>query len=394
VAVTESNPARNDPSDATLRPGSPVPADVVRALDWLRAHASEPIDVDTLASVAGVRRRTLQAHFLRFLGASPRVIARRIRLANARARLLAERPGARVSEVALASGFDQPGRFAAAYRRQFGELPSRTLRRTQANRGEVDLGRDEAKRLSVRALPSVFAVAAGECALALDAVAGAQALAPDYALPKAMAAWCLRQRHVQRFPDARADDDAVAARLVEQAVTLAPDEPLVLTLAAGAVTLGRDLERADAMVSRALALDPGASWARVRRGWLSAYQGDPAAAIAELDLALELMPLEPIRHLTCIGIACAHFHAARYDRAARWAQDGVDACPGSFWALRVVAAAAVHAGATDSARRAVRAIRRRDPDLTVEAARAAWPFRPSFVDRLADGLLAAGLPRA
>ena len=385
---------RDDPGDAVPRPGSALPADVVRALDWLRTHASERIEVDTLASVAGVRRRTLQAHFLRFLGASPRAIARRIRLANARARLLAEPDGARVSDVALASGFDQPGRFAAAYRRQFGELPSRTLRRSKSSREDFGIERDEAKRLSVRALPSVFAVAAGECAVALEAVAGAQALAPNYALPKAIAAWCLRQRQAQRFPDARPGDDALAAELAEQALGLSPDQPLVLTLVAGAVTLGHNLDRADALVTRALDIDPWAPWARVRRGWLSAYQGDPAAAIAELDLALELMPLEPIRHLTCIGIACAHFDAGRYDRAARWARDGVDACPGSFWALRVVAAAAVHAGAPDSARRAVREIRRRAPGLTVEVARAAWPFRPSFLDRLADGLLAAGLPRA
>jgi hypothetical protein len=37
---------------------------------------------------------------------------------------------------------------------------------------------------------------------------------------------------------------------------------------------------------------------------------------------------------------------------------------------------------------------RKDPDLTVAVAGAAWPFRPDFMDRLADGLAAAGIPRA
>jgi transcriptional regulator GlxA family with amidase domain len=45
-----------------------LPADLVRALDWLRSHLSEPVDLEVLASVAGVRPRTLESHFKTFLG--------------------------------------------------------------------------------------------------------------------------------------------------------------------------------------------------------------------------------------------------------------------------------------------------------------------------------------
>jgi hypothetical protein len=37
---------------------------------------------------------------------------------------------------------------------------------------------------------------------------------------------------------------------------------------------------------------------------------------------------------------------------------------------------------------------RKDPSLTVAVASAAWPFRPAFMEQLADGLAAAGIPRA
>ena len=47
-------------------PNSPLPADLVRALDWLRGHLSEPIDLDKLAQVAGIRPRTLETHFREF----------------------------------------------------------------------------------------------------------------------------------------------------------------------------------------------------------------------------------------------------------------------------------------------------------------------------------------
>jgi hypothetical protein len=127
-------------------------------------------------------------------------------------------------------------------------------------------------------------------------------------------------------------------------------------------------------------------------GWLSAYQGDAEAAIPELRMVLHLMPFEPLRHLAFIGIGCAHFSAGRHAKAARWAQSGVEACPDSFWGARVAAAAAAHAGARTEARRIVRSILRCDPYLTVSEAREAWPFRPDFMDRLAQGLADADLP--
>jgi AraC-like DNA-binding protein len=370
---------------------SAKPADVVRALAWLRAHPGVTISLDALADVAGVRPRTLEAHFRQFLGASPAAIARRIRLAHVRRHLAS---GARdVTTAAQAGGFAQPGRFAAEYRREFGELPSQTLARARRARRTPLLVDDEALRLASRALPGAFAVAPGPCAAALADVAAAQAIAPEYALPKAIEAWCLGQRTAQRFPSAEPGDPERSRTLADAACALAPGDALVLTLAAGALTLAGELEPADRLVERALAIDPWAPWAWLRRGWLSAYRGDPEAALTELGLALQLMPLEPMRHLACIGIGAAHFAAGRYDRAVAWVQDGVEASPGSFWAARIVAAAAAHAGARDSARRVVRAIRRKDPELTVARARSAWPFQPAFNERLAEGLARAGLPR-
>lgn len=107
-----------------------------------------------------------------------------------------------------------------------------------------------------------------------------------------------------------------------------------------------------------------------------------------------LMPFESLRHTAFIGIGCAHFAAGRYERAALWAQSGVGAFPASFWGERIVVAAAVHAGARAEARRTARKLLRKDPDLTVAVARQAWPFRPEFMERLADGLTTAGMPRA
>jgi AraC-like DNA-binding protein len=367
---------------------------VVRAIACLRGHVREPPPLDRLAEAAGVRPRTLEAHFRQFLGTTPRAYARRLKLAHARAQLLRADSQDEVIDVALSSGFTQPGRFAGEYRRRFGELPSQTQRRVRrhatVHEEAVD---DEAIRLSLRALPAAFAVAPEPCARALDDTTKAQALAPHYALPKAIAAWCLSQRAALNFRSGLGDDIAHSCRLANDARILAPDDTLVLTLAAGGLTLARRLDEADPLIERALAIDPWAPSAWLRRAWLSAYRGDPESALREFRITLQMMPFEPIRHLAFIGIAGAHFHAERYERAAAWARDGVTASPGSFWASRITAAAALHAGNRDEARRLVRGIRRRDPDLTVAEAKAAWPFQPSFMDRLGEGLAAAGLPQ-
>lgn len=371
-----------------------LPRDVVRALNWLRAHLHEPIRLDALADVAGVRPRTLERHFREFLGTTPLGWVRRARLTLARQKLLQAGPQDSVTTIALSSGFEQLGRFAAYYREHFGELPSQTLRRAPgAPKTGHDDDEDEAARLTWEAMQAAFAVAPGQCGMALESLGRAQELAPDYGLAKALAAWCWGQRAAHHFSSTKQDDRQRSCDLAEEAAQLASNDAMALSAVSGAMVLAHRLDDAERFGERAVALDPWSPFAWIRRGWISAYLGDSDAAIRELKMVLHLMPFEPLRHLTFIGIGCAHFAAGRYAHAARWARSGVDSYPGSFWGARIAAAGAAHAGQREEASRVVRSILRDDPDLTVFEARTAWPFRPSFMNRLAEGLAAAGLPK-
>jgi len=373
---------------------SVLPADLVRALVWLRSHLSEPVQLETLAQIAGVRPRTLETHFKLFLGTTPLGWVRRARLARARQQLLNAGPQDTVTDIALASGFNQLGRFAGVYRKNFGEHPSTTIERTRKSSRHVDLDFDEAIRLTMEALPLAFAVAPAQCEEALEKLDRPQELAPSYALPKALAAWCWGQRAAHRFSATPDFDRAKAYQYAEQALVLDPHDPMTLTLSSGALVLLHRLDDAEARLERALALDPWLAYGWIRRGWMSAYVGDSDSALRELRTALYLMPFEPLRHITFIGIGCAHFLAERYEQAARWVQDGVEVSPGSFWADRVAVAATALAGARSDARRRARNLMRNDPDLTIAEARQAWPFTPGFMARLGDGLEIAGVPRA
>ena len=139
---------------------------------------------------------------------------RRTRLARARQQLLAADGAANVTGIAVANGFTELGGFAAQYRQQFGELPSQTLRtarhRPLKQTDEID---DEAQLLSWRAVSSAFMVGPESCSVALAGAERAQELAPDYALPKAIAAWCWSQRAAHHFADTPALDRAHALQL-------------------------------------------------------------------------------------------------------------------------------------------------------------------------------------
>ena len=390
--------ARSDPNFGThdgFSASGVLPADVVRALAWLRGHLSETIELDVLADAADVRPRTLETHFRIYLGTTPLGWARRMRLALARQEFIRRGQRATVTAVAPNSGFTQLGRFAAEYRRAFGELPPATITRAKCSPAPtVDEDVDEAIRQTLDALPFAFAVERTRCNVALEKLSRPQELASGYGLPKAVASWCWAQRAAHNFGSTPDADRERAYLLAEEAFKLASDDALTLTLSSGTLVLLHKLQAADRRLEQALAIDPWLAYAWIRRGWMSAYFGDSDGAIRELRIALHLMPFEPLRHITCIGLGCAHFIAERYDRAALWVRSGIETYPESHWAERVLVAAVALTGARTEARRLGRVLMRKDQELTVALARRAWPFRPKFMERLAEGLEIAELPVA
>jgi AraC-like DNA-binding protein len=110
-----------------------APTDVKRTIDYLQANIDRPITLAELATVSGVSGSTLLRHFRRFTGDSPLGYLRTERLRRAREDLLRSEERASVTEVASRWGFTHLGRFAAEYRRRFGESPSDT--RPRARRG-------------------------------------------------------------------------------------------------------------------------------------------------------------------------------------------------------------------------------------------------------------------
>ena len=92
-----------------------------RAVDFIRAHATQTLSLEMLAHEVGMSRFHFCRSFRQTMGKSPYQFVQDERLARARAAL---QGGATVTEAALQSGFGDLSRFAKLYARTFGQLPS------------------------------------------------------------------------------------------------------------------------------------------------------------------------------------------------------------------------------------------------------------------------------
>lgn len=105
-----------------------APRHLRRAEEWMEAHGHQRVRMSEVARAAGVSVRSLERAFMAHRGCTPLAFLQELRLGRARRLLRGALPG-KVTTIALECGFTTPGRFSAAYRARFGELPSETLHR-------------------------------------------------------------------------------------------------------------------------------------------------------------------------------------------------------------------------------------------------------------------------
>ena len=96
---------------------------VLAAIEAMENHIADPLPLGDLGQVVGVSARHLNRQFHAALGCSAGAFYRDLRLEKSRE--LLRQTDLPVLEIALATGFSGAAHFAAAYRKQFGEAPSR-----------------------------------------------------------------------------------------------------------------------------------------------------------------------------------------------------------------------------------------------------------------------------
>ena len=130
---------------------------VERARDYIARNLTDPIRLSTLSRYAHTQARSLEYGFQEVLGVSPMAYVRATRLQRARRLLRTSAVRTRsVSEIALDCGFWHLSQFAMDYKLLFGESPSITFHRTEAQLPRSERRRQESMRPPTRAVRTVM----------------------------------------------------------------------------------------------------------------------------------------------------------------------------------------------------------------------------------------------
>jgi AraC family ethanolamine operon transcriptional activator len=100
-----------------------------RALHIMSEYDQMSVSVKSLSVLAGASWSTLERAFLNEFGITPKAYSKVRRLTAVQAELIRQGSTATIRDIAGQRGFNHMGSFAADYRKQFGELPSKTLER-------------------------------------------------------------------------------------------------------------------------------------------------------------------------------------------------------------------------------------------------------------------------
>jgi len=98
---------------------------IARAIDWLKAHSTEPLRIDELAASVQMSTSTFHHHFRALTAMSPLQFQKWLRLNEARRLMLTEHLD--VSTAAFRVGYESPSQFGREYHRLFGAPPLRDI---------------------------------------------------------------------------------------------------------------------------------------------------------------------------------------------------------------------------------------------------------------------------
>jgi AraC-like DNA-binding protein len=102
----------------------------VKAVEWIRSNYAKPLRMEMLAEIACMGVSTLHHHFRTLTSMTPLQYQKRLRLHEARRRMLVE--GLDAANAAFEVGYESASQFNREYSRVFGQSPMRDVRALRA----------------------------------------------------------------------------------------------------------------------------------------------------------------------------------------------------------------------------------------------------------------------
>ena len=192
-----------------------------------------------------------------------------------------------------------------------------------------------------------------------------------------MIGWCQLIQRLQGWGTVSDDDIGAGIRLAHKALEAGRDDPD--TMVAAACTLfygGGETALAEAVLDRALTLNPNAALGWMVRGFVHAVgRNQPKPAIEALERALRLSPFDPLGFVNATWLAQAHLAARSFEKVIEWADRALPDQPRFIAAVRVKIIALAYLCRLDEAHAELGRMLALYPGLTIAT------FRPTTASR-------------
>ena len=206
----------------------------------------------------------------------------------------------------------------------------------------------------------------------------------------------LAELHTVRFNQGWAGPGDVeeAIRCARQVADGGEDDPNALAAAARTLSyLARDFEAGLGAADRALLLAPNSSAVLLANGLVRGYVGDAATALALVERARQLSPVDPCGFYFSTAACLAHFVSGQFEDAAACARRAIRERPTYLAAHRFLATSLAQLGRLEEAKEALGGLLALSPGYTATEAEGhivLWDEVPRQL--FVDGLRKAGLP--
>ena len=252
----------------------------------------------------------------------------------------------------------------------------------------------DAYDLFLRALPLHSARTRESLETAIGLLRQVLAIDPGYVRAKAWLGLFYSARVLRGL--AAPGDREAAIGLARDVVASGTDDPEALRYASDPLTLlAGDHPAALAALHRALRLHPNSAGVLNALGHVHCFANDPAPAIAYLERAIRLSPLDPLIGYALFGLGRAHLMLGHDDEAVSFLQRCVPELRANDMGRRFLIQALTRVGRHAEARAEAAALLALWPDFSSGRVwRVLHPnlYNPAFVAEHLRALLAAGLP--
>jgi adenylate cyclase len=243
----------------------------------------------------------------------------------------------------------------------------------------------------LRALQQYYLTTREGLAEAIRLAHRALELDPRFGFVAALAGACHMRNVVWGYAVDPQFDRREAVRLSRLALSIDDGDPEILAFAAttSAFMVG-DSENEIEMADRAVALNPNSYFAWQARGWVYEIAGLPEEAVRSFERAIRMSPVDPLLHITFLGMGTALIELRRFDEAIVAGKKALRQSPIYGPAYRCLASAFALLGRDAEARKVAARLLEVDPAFTISARMGR--VRRSHVKLLIEGLRKAGLP--